>query len=52
VELTIELADPRKKVFLFGQLGNATVNGLTLFVEEAEELIEKLEEALAKLELQ
>jgi hypothetical protein len=52
-DLNIEVfkPDPRPKLFLYGPLGNADVNGLVLTLEEANELVEILTNAITEAEL-
>lgn len=52
VNFTVTIYKPnfRPKIILTGNLGNATVNGLTLTIDEARALIEELELALEEAE--
>lgn len=51
LEIEVYKPDPQPKVILIGDMGNAHLSGLILTVPETEELITKLEEALAKAEI-
>lgn len=50
MEITVYKPDLRPKIILHGTLGNATVNGLTLTIDEATDLIEQLELAREEAE--